>query len=320
MKLIIQIPCLNEEKTLESVISGIPKKIKGISKIETLIIDDGSTDKTIEKAKELGVNHILKNPRNLGLARTFSRGMDECLRLGADIIVNTDGDNQYPSPDIDKLVAPIIKGEADIVIGNRGGMDNPHFSYFKKNLQVFGSKAISTLVGLDIPDAVSGFRAISKSAAQELHILTNFSYTIEMLVQAGARKLRVKSIDIKTNEHTRESRLFKSVPYFIKMSVTTLFRVQTMYRPLHVFGLTGACLCIVGSIPIIRFIFDYLMGDGSGHIQSLVLAGALVMLGCLTISMGILADIIAFNRKLSERILKRLAIIEDEIKSLNHKK
>lgn len=319
MKLIVQIPCLNEENTLESVIASIPKSIDGIACIETLIIDDGSSDNTVECARRIGVTHIVKNPRNLGLAKTFSRGLDECLKRGADVIVNTDGDNQYPSQEIGSLVRPILDGQADIVIGDRGGMDNPHFSYFKKKLQVFGSGVISTLIGMRVPDAVSGFRAISRDAAREMHILTDFSYTIEMLVQASARKLRVVSVSVATNTHTRESRLFKSIPYFIKMSVMTLLRVQTMYKPIQVFGLVGGALSFLGALPIIRFLYFFVLGQGDGHIQSLVLGSTLVMLGFLTIVMGILADLIAFNRKLNEKVLDRLTSLEEQIKAGTNK-
>lgn len=313
MKLIIQIPCLNEVDTLKSVIDSIPQKIKGIDVIETLVIDDGSTDGTSEYAKEIGVTHIIRNTQNKGLARSFSRGVEACLRLGADIIVNTDGDNQYPSHEIEKLVTPIINGDADIVIGNRGGMDNPHFSIFKRRLQVFGSRVISAIIGVNVPDAVSGFRAISRQAATEMNILTRFSYTIEMLVQAGANKLHIASVPITTNEKTRESRLFKSVPYFIKMSVLTLIRVYTMYRPLLVFSIFGTLLCLLGFAPIIRFLYFYIIGDGNGHIQSLIIGGMLCIIGFMTIMMGILADLISFNRQLNEKLLIRLSNLENKI-------
>ncbi|MCB1652358.1 MAG: glycosyltransferase family 2 protein [Alphaproteobacteria bacterium] len=313
MKLIVQIPCYNEAETLESVISTIPKRIEGIDKIETLIIDDGSTDGTSELAKKIGVTHIIRHAKNKGLARSFHRGIDECLKRGADIIVNTDGDNQYDSADIAKLVAPVVRGEADIVVGDRGGMDNPHFSTFKKRLQVFGSWVIGKMVGYNIPDAVSGFRAISRDAAQRLNIVSDFSYTIEMLVIAGARRMAVISVPINTNGKTRESRLFKSIPYFLKMSVSTLLRMYTMHSPLRVFLVLGGGLFFIGALPIVRFLFYYFGGDGGGHIQSLIIGGTLCMLGFMTLLAGVLADLVHFNRRLLEKALYKIHRLECEL-------
>ena len=313
MKLIVQIPCLNEEKTLNDVISTIPKKIDGIDVIETLIIDDGSSDNTVAVAKEIGVTHIVRNKHNLGLARSFTKGLDACLARGADIVVNTDGDNQYPSDEIPNIVKPIIDGQADIVVGHRGGMDNPHFPYFKRKLQVWGSRVISWIIGTHVPDAVSGFRAISRDAAEQINILTTFSYTIEMLVQAAHKNIVIKSVTINTNAKTRESRLFKSIPYFIKMSGMTFLRVYTMYKPLKVFLYLGMAIMLLGALPVLRFLYFFLNDGGGGHVQSLIIGGTLFSLGFFTVILGIIADLISFNRKLTEKLLYRIQILEEKI-------
>ena len=313
MKLIIQIPCFNEADNLPDVVKSFPKRISGIDVIETLIIDDGSTDGTALTARELGINHIIINTCNQGLARSFHTGIEECVKQGADIIVNTDGDNQYAGEDIYKLVKPIVEGNADIVIGDRGGYSNPHFSFFKRCLQVFGSFVIKKATGLEISDAVSGFRAISRKAAQQINIVSDFSYTIEMLIQASAKRLCVKSVPIKTNQKTRNSRLFKSIPQFIQMSLSTLLRMYTMYKPLKVFLSIGLILLIIGSIPIIRFIYFYMIGDGGGHIQSLVLGGTIIILGFITFIIGLIADLINFNRKLIEKMIHRMEKLEEKV-------
>lgn len=305
MKLIVQIPCHNEEKTLSSVINSIPKKIDGIDIIETMIIDDGSTDKTSDVAKKLGVNHILVNNVNKGLAYSFHRGMNECVKLNADIIVNTDGDNQYCSKDISLLVKPIINDNVDIVIGDRGGMKNEHFSFFKRILQVFGSKVISKITKVNVNDAVSGFRAISREAAKSINIVSEFSYTIEMLVQASSKKLKVTSVPIRTNTKTRESRLFKNIPQFLFFSVTTLLRMYTMYKPLKVYTTLGLLSIVVGLIPVFRFLYFYFTSTGEGHIQSLILGTTLLNLGVFTLLIGLLADLVSFNRKLIEKLMEK---------------
>lgn len=313
MKLIVQIPCYNEVDNISSVINSIPESITGIDIIEILIIDDGSTDRTADVARESGAHHIISNNNNKGLATSFHIGIEECIKLGADIIVNTDGDNQYSGADIVKLVQPILEREADIVVGDRGGFNNPHFSFFKRTMQVFGSLIIRKLTGLQIKDAVSGFRAISKYAAQQLNIVSDFSYTIEMLVQASAKRMAIKSVSIRTNPKTRDSRLFKNIPQFLHKSVLTLLRMYTMYRPLRVFFIIGNIAILIGIMPITRFTIYYLMGDGRGHIQSLVLGSTLLTIGVIVIIIGFVADLINFNRKLLEKMLHRMEKLEEHM-------
>ncbi len=254
IKLIIQIPCFNEESTLPATIGDFPDKIDGIDIIETLIIDDGSTDRTIEVAKELGVNHIIHNTNNLGLARSFQKGLDACLDFGADIIVNTDGDNQYAGCDIPKLVKPIIDGNAEIVVGDRQTHKIKHFSVFKKFLQKLGSRVVRQLSGTSVPDVVSGFRAISRDAALRLNIISPYSYTIEMVIQAGKKNMAITHVPISTNAKTRESRLFKSIPNFINRQLSSMIRMYAMYEPLRVFFSIGLMLSFIGVFPIVRFL------------------------------------------------------------------
>ena len=310
MKLIVQIPCFNEEHTLPLTFADIPKKIEGIDLVEVLIIDDGSSDKTIEVAKKLGVDHIVINKQNMGLARSFRRGIDECLRQGADIIVNTDGDNQYAGWDIAKLVQPILEEKADIVIGDRQTHLIPHFSKGKKFMQWFGSGVVRKLAGIWVPDTVSGFRAISRESAIKLNVLSSFSYTIEMVIQAGKRNMKIESVPVETNTKTRESRLFKSIPSFIIRQLTTIVRMYAMYQPLKVFFYVGSLLTLVGGIPILRFIYFYFTSGGAGHQQSLILGGVFVMMGFIAYLAGLLADLISFNRQLSELTLERVRLME----------
>ena len=310
MKLIIQIPCFNEEATLRQTYADLPTKIDGIDVIEVLVIDDGSSDRTLEVARDLGVDHIIRNRTNIGLARTYRRALDASLRLGADIIVNTDADNQYAGADIAKLVQPVVRDESDIVVGDRQTSEIAHFSLSKRLLQRVGSNVVKAVSGIDVPDAVSGFRAISREAALRINIVSPFSYTTEMLIQAGKKHMAVTSVPVGTNAKTRESRLFSSIPKFIERQVTTIVRMYAMYQPLRVFVLLGTLLMVLGLIPIVRFLIFYLTGDGDGHIQSLVLGSVLVLMGFASFLAGMVADLMNFNRQLIELTLEKVRKIE----------
>lgn len=310
MKLIIQIPCYNEIDTLTETIADLPRSIPGIDTIEFLVIDDGSHDGTGELARRLGVHHVLVNPTNLGLARSFARGLDFALGAGADIIVNTDGDNQYHGGDIALLVQPILAGQAEIVVGDRETGGISHFSLSKRVLQAVGSTVVRTFSNVRIPDAVSGFRAISRAAAMRLNIISSFSYTIEMLIQSGHKGMAVASVPVRTNAKTRESRLFKSIPSFIRKSGTTTLLMYAMYQPLRIFSLIGFVIALIGTIPIVRFLYFYLFENGEGKIQSLVIGSALMTAGTITFVMGLLADLVGRNRQLLELTLERVRKLE----------
>lgn len=305
MKCIIQIPCYNEETTLPITLNDLPKSLPGIDELEILIIDDGSTDRTVDVAREWGVHHIVGFRRNRGLAQAFTLGLNACLAQGADVIVNTDADNQYYGPDIAKLVAPILSGDADITVGDRDTQSIEHFSGIKKFLQRHGSGWVGAFSGMDIPDATSGFRALSRDAALELNVISDFSYTLETLIQAGRKRLAVVSVPIRTNEILRESRLFKSIFTFVKRSATTMIRVYTTHEPLKVFSTTAAVFLIVACGIFGRFLFYYIRDSGAGHIQSLIFGSVLFMAGAFLFTVGVLADLINSNRKLIEQILKK---------------
>ncbi|SHE68908.1 Glycosyltransferase involved in cell wall bisynthesis [Desulforamulus putei DSM 12395] len=310
MKLIVQIPCFNEEKTLPFTIRDIPRKIPGIDKVEILIIDDGSTDRTIEVAKKLGVDHIISNGINKGLAKTFSIGIDACLKLGADIIVNTDGDNQYNGRDIPKLITPILEGKADVVIGDRQTDTIKHFSFLKKKLQKLGSFIVRKASRTNVRDAASGFRAFSREAALHLNVISDFSYTMETLIALGRKKLNIIDVPINTNERLRESRLFKGMLSYINRSGGTIVRTYCMYRGLKTFLILGGISIILGICTGLRFLYFYFSGSGNGHIQSLILAAILIILGFQTVIFGILADAINANRKINDDILYRIKKLE----------
>ena len=310
MKLIIQIPCLNEESTLPVTIRDIPRKIQGISKVEILIIDDGSTDRTVDIAKSLGVDHIVRFPKNKGLAEAFKAGIDASLKLGADIIVNTDADNQYKGSDIPKLIAPILRGEYDMIVGDRKTDNIPHFSRTKKFFQRFGSGVVRKLSQTDVPDTTSGFRAYSRDAALRLNIVSEFTYTLETIIQAGHKKLAVGHVEIGTNGKLRESRLFKGITNYMRRSAKTIIRIYTMYRPMKVFVLAGAFSLIIGLLLGLRFLYFLASGSGNGHIQSLILAAVLMIIGFQLGTLGLIADLISNNRKLLEEALYRVRKIE----------
>jgi len=303
MKLIVMIPCYNEEKTLPLVINSIPKKIKGIDSVETLIIDDGSKDKTVEVAKKLNVNYIVRHKGNKGLAKAFATGIETALEKGADIIVNTDGDNQYPQEDIPRLIEPILKGEAEIVVADRQTDKIAHFSPIKKFFQKFGSWIVKTVSHADIPDAVSGFRAYSRDAAMQLNIMTNFSYVTETIIQASKKRIPITSIKINTNPKTRESRLFKNIWQHMKKTGSSIIRIYAVYEPLKFFLYIGGVLGILGTIGVLRFLYYFILGNGTGHVQSLVLSSVLIIIGFQIAIFGIIADLIGINRKLLEDAL-----------------
>ena len=312
MKLIVQIPCYNEEDTLPAVVADIPRFVPGFDTVEILVVDDGSTDRTVEVARALGVDHIVCHRQNQGLARAFRTGLDAALAAGADVVVNTDGDNQYAGADIPRLTAPILAGTADIVVGDRQTHHVPHFSRIKKRLQALGSFMVRSLSGTRIPDAVSGFRAISRSAALQLNIISPFSYTTEMLIQAGNKQLAIVSVPVCTNPPTRRSRLARTTVEFLGKSTLTMARTYAMYKPLSTFFAIGGVLTVIGVLPILRFLYFFAMGDGTGHIQSLVLGGVLVVVGFVTLMIGIVADLINFNRHLIEITLEKVRRLELE--------
>jgi glycosyltransferase involved in cell wall biosynthesis len=310
-KLIVQIPCYNEEDTLPATVRDIPRTIPGIDEVQILVLDDGSSDRTVEVARQLGVEHILRNKRNVGLAATFKKGLDYALAQGADIIVNTDGDNQYEGADIALLVQPILNGEADIVLGDRQTGKISHFSASKRLLQKFGSWVVRRFSGVDVPDAVSGFRAISRDAAFKLNIVSPFSYTIEMLIQVGQKGIAFTSVPIRTNPKTRESRLFKSVFRFIERSATTTLRMYSMYQPLRVFTILGLFIATIGAIPMLRFLYYYFFVSGHGKVQSLIIGSALLTIGVLTFVLGLIADLLGDNRQLLEITLEKVRRLEE---------
>lgn len=302
MKLIIQIPCYNEAETLEIALNDLPKHIDGIDEIEYLIINDGSTDKTVEVAVNWGVHYVVNFTRNKGLAKGFMAGLSACLEHGADIIVNTDADNQYCGEDIEKLVRPILDGKADIVIGERPIDQTAHFSPLKKKLQHLGSWVVRKASKTDIPDAPSGFRAYGRDAALRMNVINDYTYTLETIVQAGRNKMAITSVPIRTNAELRPSRLFSSMFGYIKRSMMTIVRAFLMYKPMKFFVTVGSILGIIGVGIGVRFLIFLVNGQGSGHIQSLILASMMIILGVMTGIVGLQADIIAANRKLLEDI------------------
>ena len=311
MKVIVQIPCYNEEATLPQTIADIPRRIDGVGRVEVLVVDDGSSDDTAGAARRAGADHVVRHTRNRGLARAFRTGIDTGLALGADILVNTDADNQYAGSAIPELIRPILEGRADIVIGDRGTDRLPHFSRNKRRLQRLGSFVVRRLSGTSVPDAVSGFRALSRAAALRLNVVSSFSYTIEMLIQAGNERMAVASVPVPVNPQTRESRLFRSVPQFLLQSLRTMVRTYTMYKPLRVFTGLGLTLVLIGALPVTRFLVFFFRGQGGGHLQSLVLGGVFLVSGFVSLLVGIVADLIAVNRSLLEDLLEKVRRLED---------
>jgi glycosyltransferase involved in cell wall biosynthesis len=310
LKLIVQIPCYNEAQTLPVTLKALPRQLPGIDVIEYLIIDDGSTDNSAEVARECGAHHVVRLNHHVGLAGGFMAGLEACLENVADVIVNTDADNQYQAEDILGIVTPILTGQADIVVGDRGVATLSAFSPVKRLLQRMGSWVITQASGMKTPDATSGFRALSREAAMRTLVLSEYSYTLETLIQAGARKMAVAYVPVRTNPQTRPSRLMRSIPHYLTQSSTTILRAYTMYRPLRVFLALGILLIIAGLIPGLRFLYYFFIGQSSGHVQSLILSAILMIIGFQTLLIGLLADLIGFNRMILEELLYRLRRLE----------
>ena len=322
MKLIIQIPCYNEAGTLAIALSALPRKVKGFDKVEWLIINDGSTDDTVKVAKENGVDHIVNFKNNQGLAKGFMEGIKECLKQGADVIVNTDADNQYEAQDIPKLVQPILDHKAEYVIGERPISQTSHFSPIKKMLQKLGSWVVRRASKTDIPDAPSGFRAMSKECALSLNVYNNYTYTLETIIQAGQKNMAITSVPIRTNEDLRPSRLLSSIPNYIKKSVVTIIRIFVVYKPFRFFMTIAAVLLGLGLLLGFRFMYFYFIGDGSGHMQSVILSGVLIGMGFQTALIAFIADLLSVNRKLLEGVqyqLSRVGMSSQEPKRENEK-
>lgn len=310
MKLIIQIPCFNEEGTLPETLADLPREVAGFDSVEWLIIDDGSGDRTVEVARENGVDHIVQMPHNQGLAKAFMEGLEACLAAGADVIVNTDGDNQYNAAGIPDLTAPILANEAQIVVGSRSISSIEHFSPIKRALQKLGSWVVRKASGTNIADAPSGFRAIARDAAMQLYVFDNYTYTLETIIQAGRLGIPIISVPVEVNDPTRESRLIKSVRGYIIRSTKTILRMAILYRPLRFFTWMAMIMALPGLIAFARFVYLFSIGQGAGNIQSLIIGAALIAAGAVTLVGGLVADLIAANRTLSAEIRSRLLKME----------
>lgn len=307
MKIFIQVPCLNEETTLPAVLESIPAVIEGADEVEILVIDDGSTDRTVEVARALGVTHFVHHARNMGLARSFRDGVDYALAHGADIVVNTDGDNQYPQDRIPDLVRPIVEGRADIVIADRQTSTIAHFSRFKKLMQRVGSRVVNGAADTDLPDAASGFRAYSRASLLRLNIVTDFSYTMETIIQAGHKRLRIESVPVETNAETRESRLFTSIYHHMFKSASAIVRSYLMFKPYVIFATFTVVFGLLALIPFVRFAVLWISSDGQGgHVQSLIFGSIMAVAALLSLSLGVLSDLQRVNRVLLEDQLERI--------------
>ncbi|WP_347113271.1 glycosyltransferase family 2 protein [Leclercia sp. S52] len=310
MKLIIQIPCFNEADTLAIALKALPRQVAGFDAVEWLIIDDGSTDDTVNVARQNGVDHVVKHAGNKGLAKAFMTGLDACLNLNADVIVNTDADNQYSAEDIPLLVAPILEHRAEMVIGERPISTIDHFSPVKKYLQKLGSWVVRVASNTNIPDAPSGFRAMSRATAQKLIVFNDYTYTLETIIQAGQKNITITSVSVRVNEDLRPSRLVKSISSYIKRSIITIVRIFIIYRPFRFFGTIGTVLFSAGFLLGLRFLYKYLTGDGNGYVQSLILASILMGMGFQTILVAFVTDLLSANRKLLEDLRFKVAQLE----------
>lgn len=320
MKLIIQVPCYNEEATLAIALGHLPRKVDGFKKVEWLIINDGSTDGTVEAAKRCGVDHIVSFARNQGLARGFMAGLDACIKLGADVIVNTDADNQYEASDIPKIIAPVLDGKADIVVGERPISQIKHFSPIKKILQKTGSWAVRVASNTNVMDAPSGFRAMSRDAAMRLNVFNDYTYTLETIIQAGQKGMAIMSVPVRTNEDLRPSRLVKSIASYVKKSIVTIIRIFVVYKPFNFFLSLGLVFFLTGLVPGIRFIYFIYTGNNGGHVQSLILASILLIIGVQFFVLAFLGDLLAVNRKLLEDIQYRMRKIQADTAEQRSKK
>ena len=310
MKLIVQIPAYNEEATIAQTLRDIPKKIDGLTAVETLVIDDGSTDNTAEAARKAGATHVVQLRSHRGLSSAFLAGIDAALRLGADVIVNTDADNQYAGADIARLVSPIVRGTAEVVVGDRGVATSPHMSPLKRTLQRLGSWTVGLASGVSVPDVTSGFRAFSREAALQINVFNPFTYTLETIIQSGNRNLGVQSVAVRTNAPTRPSRLYHGLGTYLRKSVATIFRIYALYKPLKTFFAIGSLLMLAGFALGLRFVLYFVEGDRAGHVQSLILAAVFLIIGFQTMLIGLVADLISVNRRLSEEVLIRIKRLE----------
>lgn len=310
MKLIIQIPCLNEEEALPVTLAELPRVVDGFDEVEWLVIDDGSSDRTIEVARAHGVDHIVRLTNNKGLAQAFQAGLDACLKLGADVVVNTDADNQYNAADIPRLVEPIVRGEADLVVGDRGVTTIEHFSPVKKLLQRLGSWLVRQASETTVPDTTSGFRAYNREAALQVQVVSRFTYTLETVIQAGKMLVAIEHVPVRTNPMLRESRLFGSMWSYVRTNAVSIFRIYTMYEPLRVFVAAAGVVALIAMVVWVRFIVLFIQGNGSGHIQSVVFGSTLFVVAVQLAALGVIGDLLANNRVLIQRALERTRRIE----------
>jgi glycosyltransferase involved in cell wall biosynthesis len=305
MKLIIQVPCYNEAEHIAHTLGLLPRQLEGVDQVEVLVIDDGSSDASVQAARDGGADHILRLPHHTGLAGAFAAGLDACLRLGADLIVNTDADNQYEASEIPRLIAPLLSGEAELVIGDRGVMQNQAFSPLKRRLQRLGSRVVASASSLTVTDATSGFRALTREVALRTIVLSQYSYTLETLIQAGNQRVKVQFVPVQTNPPRRPSRLMKGMGDYLAHSGVTILRAYTLYRPLRVFTFVGGIIFLLGLALAVRYLVFMLQGQGAGHVQSVIVAAVLLIVGFQTWLIGLVADLISFNRKILEEILYR---------------